>query len=144
MEYEINKPPETESSAETASAMIEHILVELAFEETPDLAESRQALLAALTQENIDVERRKQVIVKHSMISEAIANSSTGSLGLENINRRALIQIALTIYEARIFLEANLIEKCAQKLELAYQYARQDGFDSLASGIDDILDKLAD
>ena len=127
-----------EKSGEIALPAIESLLPQLDFYETPDLAEARQAILEALSNNDLDPASRQEMWAEYAKIGERI----TDALDAQDIEGRARTHIALIVHKATIFRDAGNLQRYLEELDDAEMYAASRHLDAIAESLRYEIDSL--
>jgi len=117
-----------ESETSTFVAKLRDLLPNENFEETAELVEARTAVLEALAIDNPEPGLLRDVWTEYASLWERLIDAADPQL-------RARLQISSIVHKALIFREAGNIERYAQDLNEAGEYAYNMYLDEIATAI---------
>jgi len=116
---------------------LRNLLPGIEFEESAELHEARTVIVEAL-RETQDSSALGLAWTEYSRIAEQVVDSKTDA----DSKGRAELQIAAMVHKALLFREAGDVERCADYLSGAEEYAYNMYFDEMAAVIGAEIDAL--
>ena len=131
------KRPTHEEAPSDFLDTLRNLLPGVEFEESTELHEARTVIVEAL-QEAQNPATLELAWTEYSRITEQVVDSKTDA----DAKARAKLQIAAMVHKALLFREAGDVERCADYLSGAEEYAYNMYFDEMAAVIGAEIDTL--